>query len=253
MENLFIPQTSVTKPTTGIDLVLYINLESRPDRKESMEAQFRKVWPDMVNVRAIPSPHGYLGCAKSHLKALKFANTRASTVQNVLVLEDDIQWYKPEQGLDRLQKIMTDPVVSNRNWSILQLSGTAMRTMPGEGSMTSTNTIVARLQWSQTTAGYVIRRSFIPLLISAIEKYISITEQQLQQDQYPLFKKGYAIDQYWNSLNQTHTMLGVFPPVFIQKPDYSDIEKKKVDYERFYWIKLGEQMSFNLETIKQFE
>ena len=75
----------------GIDAVLYINLEHRSDRKEHLLKELSKFnLPEdkVYRIDAIKHNIGQLGCAKSHVKALEFAQSH-SEWERVLVLEDD--------------------------------------------------------------------------------------------------------------------------------------------------------------------
>jgi hypothetical protein len=42
----------------------------------------------------------------------------------------------------------------------------------------------------------------------------------------------YAIDQYWKNLQRNDRWYLIVPITVIQRPDYSDISKKRVDYSR---------------------
>jgi len=47
----------------------------------------------------------------------------------------------------------------------------------------------------------------------------------------PNDERFYAIDQYWKPLQLNNTWFMLYPPSVIQYKNYSDIEKKVVDYK----------------------
>ena len=47
----------------------------------------------------------------------------------------------------------------------------------------------------------------------------------------PNQRKSYALDIYWKRLQQTGIWIMIVPPTVIQYVDYSDIEKRVVDYK----------------------
>ena len=70
--------------------VFYINLESRPDRKEHIEGQLKTVgFPNVERFNAIKMPNGdgRIGCSLSHIKCLEIAKERGYS--HVLICEDD--------------------------------------------------------------------------------------------------------------------------------------------------------------------
>ena len=56
-----------------INHAFYINLESRPDRKQHVERELMKVGIKAKRFNAIRLPNGALGCSMSHLRCLETA------------------------------------------------------------------------------------------------------------------------------------------------------------------------------------
>ena len=42
----------------------------------------------------------------------------------------------------------------------------------------------------------------------------------------------FAIDKYWINLQKKHRWMLLVPLIVVQRPDYSDIEKRHTDYQR---------------------
>ena len=49
-------------------------------------------------------------------------------------------------------------------------------------------------------------------------------------------KNKFSIDQYWKKLQLVDNWKIIYPPLFIQKEDYSNIENKVVNYNSMYYI-----------------
>ncbi len=78
-----------------IDVIFYINLEQRTDRKEHFLQEMKKFCVDeskIVRIDAVYNAIGALGCTKSHIKALEqFMENPAW--KTCIVFEDDFTFY----------------------------------------------------------------------------------------------------------------------------------------------------------------
>jgi len=73
----------------------YINLEERPDRKDQVIQEFKKIGinnPERFN--AIKCASGAVGCSMSHLKCL--LNAKKQNWEHILIVEDDITFLNPQ-------------------------------------------------------------------------------------------------------------------------------------------------------------
>ena len=78
---------------------------------------------------------------------------------------------------------------------------------------------------NQTATGYIIKKSFIPIIINSFKKSV----EGLLKNQNPDL---YAIDQYWKPLQHIHHFY-YFKKVFAgQLIGYSSIEKRIVNYNQ---------------------
>ena len=78
-----------------VDVIFYINLESRIDRNIHFLAEIKKLCIDeckIIRIDAIKDSNGALGCTKSHIKALELfmANPLWDTC---MVFEDDFTFF----------------------------------------------------------------------------------------------------------------------------------------------------------------
>ena len=81
---------------------LFINLESRKDRLEHAEAEFKKLGIEAERVNAKKMPNGAIGCTLSHINCLQIAKKR--DYEHVFICEDDITFLNPELLKTNLEK-----------------------------------------------------------------------------------------------------------------------------------------------------
>lgn len=70
--------------------ILYINLDSRTDRKKEMEKILQGY--NYERISAIQHDDGYIGCSLSHIKCIEIARIRK--YEKVIILEDDFMFNK---------------------------------------------------------------------------------------------------------------------------------------------------------------
>ena len=87
---------------SDIKHAFYINLDSRPDRKQHIENQLTTIGVHAERFKAIKLTNGALGCSMSHLKILEMAKKNAWS--HVLIMEDDIKFLKPEVFIKQFNK-----------------------------------------------------------------------------------------------------------------------------------------------------
>lgn len=188
-----------------VDKVVYINLKFRPDRNEHMK-QFTNVFGDKVyRFNAIEDTPGYLGCSQSHIGVLKLAMFHGW--ENVLVLEDDAEWNQLELNYKRLEKLTARP------YDVILLGGVCIQKDSND-----------KVFSSQTASAYLVSKHYYPRLLQNFE-------EGYHQLKYTNNHQIFALDQHWKQLQKVDTWYVVSNPCMVyQKPDYSDIEKKYVDY-----------------------
>ena len=187
-----------------IDKVIYINLDSRTDRRNHME-EFTKTFKNKISrFSAVHDSVGIIGCVKSHIQVLKDA--LKSDCKNILILEDDAQWNKFDDSYISLQKLVKNP------YDVILLGGSAIKSYSNN-----------RLIESQTTASYIVNRHYIPIVIQNFEESLkkSISEGPTHDN---------ALDIYWKKLQRIDNWYITHPVYIYQKPSYSNIKNQDVDY-----------------------
>ena len=190
-------------------VIFYINLKHRIDRKESLINQIKKIhYPlNRVNrIDAIKKNNGALGCALSHILALEEAIKL--NVDSALIFEDDFIW---KENSDVVNKAI-DNAYNDKNWQICLL------TCNGKTKDIS-NKKICKVITCQTASAYIVRKKYMPKLLSFWKSYIKDDKLKLE------------IDQSWKILQRKDKWISTKPILGLQMPSYSDIEKKNVNYK----------------------
>jgi GR25 family glycosyltransferase involved in LPS biosynthesis len=194
---------------------LYINLESRPDRREHVERELKKMNIEAERMNAIKMAEGAIGCTLSHIRCLELAKERQ--YPHVFVIEDDITFLQPELLSENLKKFEEN--VELQRWDVLIIGG---NNCPPYTKVTD---YCIRAFNNQTTTGYIVKSHYYDTLIANFKE----SAQMLMRN--PHNKREYALDMYWKRLQQTGIWLMIIPATVTQYQDYSDIEKRVVNYD----------------------
>ena len=98
--------------------VLYINLQHRTDRKESVIQQLSSIDISGTRFNAIKMKDGRVGCTLSHIKCLEIA--KKNNWDHVLIVEDDILFTQPEKFKYQFKRFIIN---KNINWDVLLFAG----------------------------------------------------------------------------------------------------------------------------------
>jgi GR25 family glycosyltransferase involved in LPS biosynthesis len=193
--------------------VVYINLDSRIDRRTHFESQFRKMGLQPQRFAAIRNADGAIGCSMSHVACMELAIKNGW--DHVLVCEDDATITNPGQLVHQFNQFV------NRfgdAWDVVLLSGNnyqPFRQMSPE---------CVRVANCQTTTAYLVRRPYFERLLANFKEGLRNLKAA------PSEQPSYAIDQYWKLLQRTDRWYLIVPITVIQRPDYSDVSKQHVNY-----------------------
>ena len=201
----------------AIDSVYVINLESRPDRLEHINAVLGSLGVSKHKiVKGIPHSCGILGCSLSH--ALAVAECMSSRATTCAIFEDDFELVRdPEEAKVAVERFFQSEPPS---WEVLMLSAHAVTPSSPSPDFSHLDIINAAL----TASGYIIHRSFAPeILETFLEASYRLNESNCSQAEY-------AHDVLWKRLQQTGKWFALKPLIGKQRASYSDIEKRHVDY-----------------------
>jgi GR25 family glycosyltransferase involved in LPS biosynthesis len=200
------------KNISDIKHAFYINLITRPDRKQHVEEQLNIIGINADRFNAIKLPNGALGCSMSHLKRLETA--KLNNWPHLLIVEDDIKFLDPELFKTQLNKFLSN----HDDWDVVLIGG---NNMPPYQKIDNT---CVRVTSCQTTTGYLVNGHYFETLIenfrTGIKKLMTEPEKH----------KFYAIDKYWFNLQKKGKWFLIIPLTVTQREDYSDIEKRATNY-----------------------
>jgi len=173
-----------------ISKIIYVNLDRRVDRKESILKSFRNmnINPNQIErYPAVVGNPGYFGCCRSHREALILARNRG--YQNVLMLEDDFVFDVTRNELDYfLEYLFVD---FNESWDVVMFVYHLIKSAPYKDDK-----VLGRAVTATTGAGYLVNGTYLPTLIKNFEeawpKLCNTNHHWL-----------YVCDQSWAVLQQT--------------------------------------------------
>jgi GR25 family glycosyltransferase involved in LPS biosynthesis len=202
-----------------------ISLDHRIDRRDECSREFEKLSGALLweFFSAKHTPHqGLIGCALSHAMALS-SYLFASDNEYVMILEDDFQIIDEMFMISELPELSKFP-----NWDVFLLGHNVaipIESTPFSGTFRVIN--------AQTTTGYIARRSFVPKLINTFFKSAELLRRNLNlsQPNQSYAKHFYALDILWKDMQIEAKFLAKIPAIVKQRPSFSDIEKKVVDYK----------------------
>jgi GR25 family glycosyltransferase involved in LPS biosynthesis len=199
---------------------LYINLENRTDRNLHVKTQLSKIGiNNAIRLNAVKTTNGAIGCSLSHIKCLEMAIIYGW--EYVFICEDDIHFTNPKLLLENMEKF-EDLNKKGFQWDVLLVGG---NNCPPYEPVLESNGCIVQVSHCRTTIGYIVRNHYYDILIK------NLREGVVQLIKEPENKPKYAIDMYWNRLQQTDRWFLLVPLTVSQLQSYSDVEKRVVNYD----------------------
>ena len=202
--------------------ILYINLDSRTDRREHMERIL-----DGYNYERVPAvydEHGYIGCAKSHIKCMEIIIQKG--YDRCIVLEDDFV-FVDDNNFNTIK-------IPDFDFDILLFCNHIKK-------YKSIDMDFNRVEWATWTSGYMVNKTIVEdlryNLIEGMERLTECYKNKVEVKTVGRKKKTvrtlnndirkYYLDWYWNELFDKYVAVGLNKTIASQLNDYSDIQNKK--------------------------
>jgi GR25 family glycosyltransferase involved in LPS biosynthesis len=191
--------------------IFYINLNHRTDRNKHVLQQIETIGCTGIRIEAVECKHGAIGCGMSHIRCLELA--KENNLPFVCIVEDDITFTNPDLFRSQLDSFLS----SSMDWDVLLL-GTNM------GPPFDKEEGCLRVFNAQTTTGYIVKHHYYDTLLNSFKRSVGylLTDYNV---------KMFAIDIQWKQLQKRDRWYVLYPLTVIQREDYSDIEKRQVNYE----------------------
>lgn len=204
---------------TRVDVAYYINLEHRLDRKEEILEEMSRIGFPIEKVERIDAVYdkdrGHLGCSKSHIKTLE--RFIASGHSNCIVLEDDFVFVNPDEAIAKINDVFDNQIP----FDVILLAGSWVDSGPSQYDG------LEKINYSQTTSGYMVSKAFAPRLLENFKEGCELLEKSYNDN---AMEGKYCVDQYWGSLMPDSKWYGFGPFLGKQRASYSDIMGSTVDY-----------------------
>lgn len=194
---------------------IYINLEHRKDRNESVLNEFSKI--NILNPQrfnAIKNENGAIGCSLSHIKCLEIAIK--NNYEYVMICEDDIEILYPSLFTENINKFLNSKI----DWDVVLIAGNNM--IP----YNFVTDYCIKIYNCLTTTGYIVKNNYFATLLKNYKEGVL----NLMKDPD---NSSYKIDKYWQILQKKDNWYMLIPPTIVQKEDYSDIEKKVTNFKNY--------------------
>lgn len=189
--------------------VLYINLESRTDRRVHIEQQLNDLGVSYTRMNAIYNEKGYIGVSQSHIQCLQTAIQQ--NWSRVCIVEDDMCVI----DIPVFQNSLTTFLSTHSTWDVLLLGGNVGPPYLREPG-------ARRVKNAQTTTAYIVNQPYYKTLLRNFQEGLALLK---------IYDESlYCIDIHWKRLQQTDQWYVLDPLSVVQKPGYSDIEKRNVNY-----------------------
>ena len=194
-------------------LQVYINLDSRIDRKLQAEEEFKRIGiqPDRISGQIFNGTNskwwnGAIGCLLSHVLCLQMALKNNS---NIMIFEDDVSFL----GDNSLKTIETAcDELSQFDWKMFYLGGNILK------PFYQVSQHLAKLNHCQSTVSYSVNINFVEELL----KHIGLPNITAPIDVI-----------YANKIIPVYNAYIAVPMCTIQRKGYSDIEDAEVNYPEY--------------------
>jgi glycosyl transferase family 25 len=200
----------------GINHVMYINLNSRPDRKLHIERELDQLGITPGKIQRLPATqlaNGAIGCSISHLRCLLYA--KQQNWPHVMIVEDDLHF----SDIDKFKKQFNTFLQTIPHWDVVLLAGNNV------GPYTRVSDCAVKITMCQTTTGYLVKNEYYDRLANNIKTGIDLL---LANPKKPMY---FAIDKYWFRLQGVDNWFLVYPLYGTQLSNFSDIEGKHTNYD----------------------
>lgn len=184
------------KITEFFDQSFFINLNSRPERRQQFESELRKIglenfvqrFPASIDATHLPQDdyNRHRACGKSHHDLIKYAKN--NNLKNILIFEDDAYFYNNNEisALNIIENALDD--LNKLEWDIFYLGGLIVDDflLQVSPNLLSVEKILTAHAWAINHTGYDKILKYVPETDSAIDGWVSQRPTIKKYLAYPL-------------------------------------------------------------------
>lgn len=190
-----------------IEKVVYINLKERTDRRAEIEKQLSIFHHEkIVRFNAIKHQNGALGASMSHIAVVEMAIQ--NNWKNVLIVEDDMVWNQFNIAYPIYEKLVSKP------YDVLCLGSACVEY----------DRQTYKAKYVSTATAYLVNNHYYQTLLETFKE--GLENFMNDESKHSL----YALDRCWLKLITKDNWFVIQPTMCVQKPGYSNIENKFVNY-----------------------
>ena len=199
-----------------IDSVIYINLDSRPDRNEEILNELKKINMPTEKVHrlsAIKRGWGALGASLSHVACMKFITEKGW--KRTLILEDDAGFEPSERWNTGVTDV--NKKLNSEDYDVIFLGGFVR---DPTGPIKTELPTLFRTKNTSCGHAYIVKGSYAPKIQECLETGIQMIMKN------PPNKEQFHLDNAWTSIMKMDKWFVTIPTLAYQRESYSDIEGK---------------------------
>ena len=207
-----------------VDVIYYINLDIRTDRKTEFLEEMRRmgVPSDKVcRIAAVNKPgQGDWGCSLSHVITMeKFID---SDLDTCIIFEDDFVFKQTIEEINTaFRKVFDNKVI----YDVIMISANELDVQPTDYDN------LKKVKDAQTTSGYIVNKYFANTLYENYKAGVALIETSYESGKSKGIQGPFCVDIYWKNLQPNSNWYMFYPKLGDQRESYSDIEGVVVDYK----------------------
>ena len=205
------------------DKIYCINLKKRPDRWEESLKEFKKldIADDVIRFDAVDIQPGIIGCTKSHYEIVKLA--KKNKYKNILIFEDDLECVRSD-AIQVISKCMDQLNKHDKDYDMLYFGGN----VPDDKSLFSrVDENLSKVGFCKTTHAYVLNSTVFDLFLDTFDNI----KWDDQKNWSPSNRYRCNIDVWYiNNIQSRGKTYGVYPCLFNQRSNYSDLLNRSSDF-----------------------
>ena len=205
----------------SIDVVFYINLSHRVDRKEHFLSEIKKLCSDETKVVRIDAVHhsvGIIGCAKSHITAMETFQANPDW-KTCIIFEDDFTFHS--NNIDENNRVLHTAITAFPEWDVISF---AYNHTTDFNYFDTSVPSIKKVITHQTASAYCVTKRFLPTIHTIfIEAHDKLCKEGRKIPEY-------CHDIYWHRIQLSSNWYCVFPALGYQYANHSDIENIHTEY-----------------------